>query len=97
MADRKAELERKKKRLEEIRAARSKKVTCSIVQFMNSKVFLRSIYYNYALLFKAGSSPIATKMPLSETTSSTFSDTSSTTNEIDNILKDFDLPSAPSG
>ena len=41
-------------------------------------------------------SPAGTRKPLQETTSVAASDASSTTNEIDNLLKDFDLPSSVS-
>ena len=41
-------------------------------------------------------SPAGTRKPLQEQGSITASDASSTTNEIDNLLKDFDLPSSVS-
>ena len=75
MADRKAELERKKKRLEEIRAAKQAKVSTST----------------------STSSPSRTKKSSNEqTTSDDTSTAAASNNDIDNLLKDLDLPSGPS-
>jgi len=75
MADRKAELEKKRERLKQIRDAKTKKGAAGVA---------------------SGSSPSSVRKPLTESISAASSESGSHANEIDNLLKDFDLQSSVS-